>query len=109
MESRNEQHIERQKRRCETLLKEVATQNARMNDGMEKDAQQQRRRRQYGLEILTDKKEEMKKSTQRTVSEIGTTKNGKVEKEKETEEEVVISCPGAKREFKQNMKNEVFA
>lgn len=44
MESRNKQHIERQKRRWETLPKEVATQNARMNDGMEKDAQQQRRR-----------------------------------------------------------------
>lgn len=38
-----------------------------------------------------------------------TRKNGKIEKEGETEEEVVISCAGGKREFKQNMKKEVFA
>lgn len=39
----------------------------------------------------------------------GLEKNGKIEKDRETEEKVAISCAGGKREFKQNMKKEVFA
>lgn len=37
------------------------------------------------------------------------TKNRKIEKEGETKDKIAISCAGGKREFKQNMKKELFA
>jgi len=79
-----------------------------MNDTTEKDAQQQGRRRQHGLEILTDKEGEVKQSCWNWHSK-NSQQDGKTEKEGETDEEVVISCAGGKREFKQNMKKEIFA
>lgn len=36
------------------------------------------------------------------------TKTRKIEKEWETEDKIAISCAGGKREFKQNMKKELF-
>lgn len=62
IDSRNKQQTGRQKRRSETLLKDGDTKNAMMNDTMEKDARRRRRRWQYRLEILTEKKGKTKQS-----------------------------------------------
>lgn len=100
--------------RSETLLKAGETKNAMMNDTLEKEAQRRRRRCQYRLEILREKEGKRRSraaesGTQKTVSKMGKTrKNRKIEKE-EAEDKVAISCARGKREFKQNMKKELFA